>query len=281
MKLAHIVPTNYLSLNNGRPIQMALAHLMGDQVYRDFYINSSGLLLLDNGLYENSQVTEDYLLNLLQEVFTYRSTQARPPVGSLMGPDLEIVAPDTLYDGPSTVARSTDFVNKIRAKLSYDDFAKLRIMFVPQGSNSAEWTQCLKDLISLTSTLMPPGNATIALSKLSCPRSFKAETGSPYVSINRLAAYLILKRYWSGPIHLLGAGVPQEWQFYTADGAVRSCDTSLAFQMGTRGISDPELAFPSLGAPGMDTHLDFNLAFSPLLKTLTDSIASTLDTKYV
>lgn len=251
MRLAHIVPTAYLDMVSDRAINMALAHLWGDEVYRNFYLNTPGLLLLDNGLYENSQIDEPQLYEIIAETLAFR----RHKFGD---ESLEIVAPDTLYDGVSTVERSVAFVKQLRDSLNETHFSNLRVMLVPQGQTAEEWETCLKDLIAGVSAIVHPSHMTLALSKLSCPQSFAATTGNPYVSLNRLEAYRVLRQHWEGQVHLLGAGVPQEWVHYAEDQSIRSCDTSLAAQLAVRNLNSWKDTFPTIDVQGMDTHLNFD-----------------------
>jgi hypothetical protein len=252
---------------------MALAHLMGNDAYYSHYVKTDGLLLLDNGLYENSQVTEGWLLSLLMKVIHHRRS-----VDAFDRMRLEVVAPDALYDGAKTVEQSIQFIRNVREVVSYNDFQELRFMLVPQGRNVEEWSECLRELISKARRLMSEQNITIALSKLSCPKSFTAETGSVYVSINRLAAYSVAKTHWEGSIHLLGAGVPQEWEYYNKIEQIRSCDTSLAAQLAVRNMDDWKQAFKTLGSQGMDTHLNFDEPKTYTYETLLTTNMTALDT---
>lgn len=130
MKMATIVPQNYLELTADAPIHMALAHLIGAEgmeAYTDFYKNIGGYKILDNGAAEGNQVT---IQNLIEKA-------------ELIGAN-EIILPDVMKDSRETFYRAKEDIAWLR-KECLDNRYKLQI--VPQGDSLDDWLKCASNCI--------------------------------------------------------------------------------------------------------------------------------------
>jgi hypothetical protein len=117
-------------------LHLVLSHQFNDPTYEAYYRlrrHAGDYLILDNGAHElgAGQEPKDLLLKAA-------SIQAQ-----------EVVLPDVLFDRRGTVHRSKRMLKWLT---TYDGWATYvnagmpRFMFVPQGTNMAEWATCLKHL---------------------------------------------------------------------------------------------------------------------------------------
>jgi hypothetical protein len=130
MKSVLIPPIPHLGVAAGRPIHLTLAHLYNESTqYLQFYQAEAlkgSYVILDNSAHEFGEGQE---INLL--------IQRARQVGAK-----ELVLPDHLFDGPDTLARSSEALSYL-TKLDHSLEEPLRYMIVPQGQTHKEFLQCL------------------------------------------------------------------------------------------------------------------------------------------
>lgn len=191
MDLALITPTSFLEKYARRgDIYLALAHLIDDEgqnEYASFHrreAEKGRRVILDNGLFEGSQVSTEALLRRAQAI--------RASV---------VCAPDSLYDTLGTIKAFKQFIrDKHEFGLVCD------VMGIPQADNSADWWECFRFMeLSKECSL-------IGLSILSIPQSFTDDswtrpiTDSRMYLIRQLANYESLVGRRATPCHMLGLG---------------------------------------------------------------------------
>lgn len=137
MKAALIPPIPDLRRVPNMGIHLVLSHLFEDPRYFSYYQQcriAGDYLILDNGAHELGvgQMNETLLGHA-------RTIQAQ-----------EVVLPDVLFDRRGTVERTKAMLKWVGKQgwVHYLEAGRPRFMMVPQGSDRAEWSQCLKALLS-------------------------------------------------------------------------------------------------------------------------------------
>lgn len=194
MKLAFITPTAYLNrFSKQGDIYLALAHLIDDDGHNEYSrfhrreAEQGRRVILDNGLFEGSQVSTEQLLQ-----------RARAIKASC------VCAPDVLYDSKGTIK---EFKRFIKAR---DEFGLVaEIMGIPQASNPTDWWECYQFMD------LHPECSIVGLSILSIPESFRTVakyadrwpiTASRMHVIRQLYSFSHLAGRRITPCHLLGLG---------------------------------------------------------------------------
>ncbi len=125
MKIANIVPTEYLHLLSKDDYGMALAHLVKDESpYTKFYAQKASegaYIILDNGVIETGKP-----LTIERLLFCAEMIGAQ-----------EIILPDVFLDCDATLD-STHYALEIARQKRPD----LKLMGVPQGKTIEEWVSC-------------------------------------------------------------------------------------------------------------------------------------------
>lgn len=248
MQLAFITPTAYLEKYSVQgDFYLALAHLVdskGENAYTQFHSRESKRgkrVVLDNGLFEGSQVSTSDLLD--------RAAVIKADV---------VCAPDALYDSKGTIKAFKQF---IRAKQDAGVVAK--VMGIPQADNEHDWWDCFHFMQT------NPDCDMIGLSILSIPKSFGKNLGKNRITLSRIRLIEQLYSYkeFSGhdlkPMHMLGLGegyadimlanrlLPNE---------IVSNDSSSAFVHGMQGITYDRFGHLINGKD--HTKLNFNMAWT-------------------
>ena len=132
MKVATILPTNYLDIIEDRPYHMALAHLVGkDQEYTEFYrqqAEKGNYVILDNGVIETGKP-----MNIMQLVTCAKKIAAD-----------EIILPDVFQDDEATLNNACEAIPIARHELP-----GVKLMAVPQGKTLEEWVDCARMLLEM------------------------------------------------------------------------------------------------------------------------------------
>lgn len=132
-RVAHIVPVSHLKETEGLQYHMCLAHLVGNEEYRNHFANMAKLgrfVLMDNGAAEGAQLQPEKLIEAYAEICPN-----------------EIVLPDTLYESGSTIQKTRNFINKLDNRNLLGEF---RLMAVPQGNTFNEWLACARIFVKDT-----------------------------------------------------------------------------------------------------------------------------------
>jgi hypothetical protein len=233
MKFYNIPPLKHLSMMNFGDSYFALAHhCVTNPPYKQHFIRLStgdegvegryNFLTLDNSAAEHSLVTEEVLLNLVQEIC----------------PD-EVIAPDVLFDKDQTLSNLESFISKMRhMDVEYSSegmLASTNIFGCPQGSTKEEWLDCYKEMLD------NPYVKTIGLSKIAVPKCWNNAEGDKMIgeSRNRCVAELMEKDLIKKPLHLLGMGEHTEFKFYLDNKIpnIRSSDSCYTILAAINGLS--------------------------------------------
>jgi hypothetical protein len=222
MKFYVIPPNSHLDLMDNGDRYFALAHhFILDKDYKETFLRlrkerPDAFITLDNSAAEESLVTEDVLLSIVEEL--------KPN---------EVIAPDVLFDKQQTLANLKTFCEKMKAK----GFLKHTNIFAcPQGNTTQEWLECYFEMAS------NPLVSVIGLSKIAVPKCWLNLTGDLAIGISRNMCVQELKnRGWLGmePIHLLGMGEHNEFDFYLENntGSIRSSDSCYTVLAAINDIS--------------------------------------------
>jgi len=147
-------------------------------------------ITLDNGAAEHSLVTEELLLNITSE----------------LKPD-EVIAPDVLFNKDETLKNFKSFVQKMYNKslLSHTS-----VFACPQGSTKDEWLECYYQMV------VSPFVKCIGLSKIAVPKCWNNAEGDTMIGVsrNQCVEELISRHWLIKPLHLLGMGEHEEFDFY-------------------------------------------------------------------
>jgi hypothetical protein len=195
-------------------------HYIQDERYKRHFLalrNKSPKvwITLDNGAAEHSLVTEDLLLNVTAE----------------LKPD-EVIAPDVLFNKDETLKNFKSFIQKMYNKglLSHTS-----IFACPQGSNKEEWMECYYQMV------VSPFVKCIGLSKIAVPKCWNNAEGDVMIgtSRNQCIRDLIDKHWLIKPLHLLGMGEHDEFEFYLKNRIpnIRSSDSCYTILAAMNGIS--------------------------------------------
>lgn len=215
MKFYCIPPNNHLDLMDQGDRFFCLAHLyIQNERYKRHFLalrnrSPKVWITLDNGAAEHSLVTEEVLLNITSE----------------LKPD-EVIAPDVLFNKEETLKNFKSFVQKMYNKglLSHTS-----IFACPQGSTKEEWKECYYQMV------VSPFVKCVGLSKIAVPKCWNDVEGDKMIgaSRNQCVRELIDKHWLIKPLHLLGMGEHDEFEFYLNNKVQNirssdSCYTTLA-----------------------------------------------------
>jgi len=199
---------------------LVLSHLLQNKQYREFYEErraQGDYLILDNSAHENG-IGEGPGKLLLQAL------------------DLnvqELVVPDKLDDGPTTVKLAREALLSWFGVKGHLRGRDIRLMYVPQGKTILEWRMCLTDLMVLHASAVEfwevPLPLTIGISK-----DYAHWDGGLYHLLN-IAEHFTMRDYVE--VHLLGSG----HDYWTAadlakEFEIRSVDTAKPFVWAFDGL---------------------------------------------
>lgn len=233
MKFCAIPPVKHLNLSHFGDMYFGLAHLcVTNPNYKKFFKNLSegkggvedrySYIIMDNSAAEHSLVSEKVLLDLVQEIC----------------PD-EVIAPDVLFDKKKTLENLYTFIEHMQDRdQDYGPEGLLLgtdIFGCPQGANKQEWLDCYKEMLD------NPYVRVIGLSKIAVPKCWNNATGDKMIaeSRNRCVAELMEKDLIKKPLHLLGMGEHNEFDFYLKNKIpnIRSSDSCYTVLAAINGIN--------------------------------------------
>ena len=222
----YCIPTlNNLELTLTGERVFCLAHFYKQyDHYRQFFLdikkNYPGTFItLDNSAAERSLVTEEVLLEIVEEL--------RPS---------EVIAPDTLFDKYKTIADLDSFVNKM---IDRELHWQTQIFGCPQGETREDWIEAYDYMLAHKRV------STIGMSKIAIPYAWlknpKADQGIKEARHNAVN-YLIAQGKLKKPLHFLGMGDPTEYKYYAdlQNPLLRSSDSCYTVLAATEGISFEE-----------------------------------------
>ena len=134
MKIATILPTPYLGLEEGNDYHLCLAHLVQkDGAYAAFFRSQSEagrFVMMDNGVVETGEALPmPILMDLTARV------KAK-----------EIVLPDEIYNRERTIRACSRAISEfLTFQRAYG--AKVDLAAVPQGADAREWINCVRTMV--------------------------------------------------------------------------------------------------------------------------------------
>jgi hypothetical protein len=219
MKFYTIPPNKHLELMDEGDRYFCLAHhYKTDQNYRKHFLNlkkdnSTAWITLDNGAAEHSTVTEEDLLEITSE----------------LQPN-EVIPPDVLFDKEQTLKNFRSFIEKLQKYKLYNT----SIFACPQGATKSVWLECFYQM------LVNPLVKCIGLSKIAVPKCWNDAEGDKLIakSRNQCIKDLIDKKLLLKPIHLLGMGEHDEFDYYLNNKIpnIRSSDSCYTILAAINGI---------------------------------------------
>lgn len=220
MKFYCIPPNNHLDMMDNGDRYFCLAHhYKNDSNYRNHFLDirknqTNAWITLDNGCAENSTVSEQDLLQAVSEL--------KPN---------EVIPPDVLFDKVQTMSNFRSFVNKMR---THNMLHHTSIFACPQGSTKSTWMECFYEM------LVNPFVKCIGLSKIAVPKCWNdvEEDKMIGVSRNECVKDLQEKRLLLKPLHLLGMGEHNEFDYYLNNKVpfIRSSDSCYTVLAAINGI---------------------------------------------
>ena len=220
MKFYCIPPNNHLDMMDNGDRYFGLAHLYySNEKYKRYFLalrnrSPKVWITMDNSAAEHSLVTEDILLNIVAE----------------LKPD-EVIAPDVLFNKEETLKNFKSFVSKMYNKglLSHTS-----IFACPQGSTKEEWLECYFQMIA------SPFVKCIGLSKIAVPKCWNQAEGDTMIGVsrNQCIEELSNKHWLVKPLHLLGMGEHDEFDYYAKNRTpnIRSSDSCYTVLAAINGI---------------------------------------------
>lgn len=183
---------------------MVLAHLCKDRrQYKQFYKRKHRqFLLLDNGAAQNSQINDEQLISIVKDV--------NPTV---------VIAPDTLFDGESTITKTCKFIQKLHTRN-----IKCKVMAVPHGKTQQEYLQTFEYFNN------NPNIDWIGVSKFVSVKPFTDRITC------MLAIQQKINNKFNKPIHILGCNNPVQISFMKQFDAVKSIDSCIGYLYNNQQI---------------------------------------------
>lgn len=219
MKFFCIPPNKHLDMMDNGDWYFALAHhYIQDSNYRKHFLDirkrSGSFICLDNSAAEHSLVTEDILLDIVKE----------------LKPD-EVIAPDVLFNKEQTLNNFHSFVGKMNG---FGLLTHTSIFACPQGSSKGEWLECYQQMAT------HPSVGCVGLSKIAVPKCWNNATGDTMIGVSRNQCVQELKdrNILTKPLHLLGMGEHDEFDFYLQNNIpnIRSSDSCYTILAAINGI---------------------------------------------
>ena len=220
MKFYAIPPNKHLDLMDNGDRYFGLAHhYVQDENYKRTFLkirnrSPKAFITIDCSSAEHSLVTEEVLLKIVSE----------------LKPD-EVIAPDVLFDKEQTLKNFSSFIGKMLEK---GLMSHTSIFACPQGSTKEEWLECYKTMV------MNPFVKCIGLSKIAVPKCWNNAEWDTQIAIsrNQCIQELMEKNLLLKPVHLLGMGEHDEFDFYLKNKVpnIRSSDSCYTILAAINGI---------------------------------------------
>jgi hypothetical protein len=163
--------------------------------YRQYFLdirknNPDAFITTDNSAAEGSLVTEEILLDIVEEL--------KPN---------EVVSPDVLFDKKQTLVNFYSFLLKMEQRKL---FKHTSIFACPQGQTKDEWLDCYYVMLTC------PDVTCLGLSKIAVPKCWNQVTGDKLIGVSRNECVAELRKlnFLRKPLHLLGMGEHNEFDFY-------------------------------------------------------------------
>ena len=221
MKLASIVPQNFLHLTAESDFHMALAHLIdreGYEQYTEFFKNrkENAFCILDNGVIEGEPMKIEDIIEKAE----------------LIHAD-EIVLPDAYKNASATLAMVKNAIEVLITKYGEHNWP-FKLMAVPQGDCKEVWLSCAKILLDEYGQYID----TIGIPKHLIDTF--GERDARLYAISDLAEEVDLEGFeihllgcWKTPLEVLTISKASEQGIIPT---VRSCDSAIPYVYARNGL---------------------------------------------
>lgn len=185
--------------------------------YKEFFLKSKQIgrhILLDNGLFEGDNFTDDKLIQMINEI--------QPN---------QFVVPDVWNNSYATLNNAIHWKG-IESKIPVNT----ELMIVPQGKTYSEISELIWSAIKLGYKSFGFNHSSIAyLDIFPCQDPMVSKMMGRVVTINRLMEEDVFDKFKNCKIHLLGMNLYYEAMFHNKKW-ITSMDTSNPVIMGLKGI---------------------------------------------
>lgn len=260
MQMINIVPQPYLSLVKTQNYHMALAHLIGAEgmeTYTKFHAQTTGYVILDNGVIEDSQVTIKDLVAKANIIHAQ-----------------EIILPDIYKDARATInsiADSLEWIDSHKDQTYENGKPKFKIQVVPQGDSFESWVKCANTIINNFGSYIDVIGIPKHLIDTCMNRDARLLAIDELAEINGMFEYfdIHLLGCWEAPLEVLFIakacmqGIIPE---------VRSCDSAIAYVFAREGLKFSDAPRPNSKA------IDFERGHVENEMLLQYNIATWIDT---
>ena len=221
MKLASIVPQNFLHLTEQSDFHMALAHLIGKEGYEEytsFFKNrkEGSFCILDNGVIEGNPMDIE---TIIERAMTIKAD--------------EIVLPDA-YKDVTKIIRLVDNAIKVLIQRFGENNWPFKLMVVPQGDSEERWLSCATILLSTYGAY---------INTIGIPKHLIDTVGvrdARLYAISNLAERIDLEGFdihllgcWKTPLEVLMISKASEQCIIPT---VRSCDSAIPYVYARNGL---------------------------------------------
>lgn len=221
MKMASIVPQNFLELTAEADFHMALAHLIGlpeFETYTRFFKERKpgSFCIMDNGVIEGNPMPIDIIIDR-----------------ALMIDADEIVLPDAYKDVKETIYMIGEAIKRLQLRFGNHNWP-FKLMAVPQGHDYNSWMVCAGEIINKYSEYID----TIGIPK-HLIETMENRDARLY-AISDLADELDLEGFdihllgcWKTPLEVLTIAKASEQGIIPK---VRSCDSAIPYVYARNGL---------------------------------------------
>ena len=240
MKLASIVPQNFLELTEQSDFHMALAHLIGAEgyeTYTNFFKNrrEGSFCILDNGVIEGNPMPIDIIIDK-----------------ALLIKADEIVLPDAYKNAAQTIEMVDNAIKALIERFGEHGWP-FKLMAVPQGESEEIWLECAKVLIDKYGAYIDTIGIPKHLIDTTSSRDARLYAISNLSDIVDLEGFEIhLLGCWKTPLEVLTISKASEQGIIPT---VRSCDSAIPYVYARNG-----LRFSDDDRPDMDP-IDFKKGY--------------------
>lgn len=222
MKMASIVPQNFLELTAEADFHMALAHLVGEpgyEVYTEFfkYRKRGSFCILDNGVIEGSPMPIDTIIEKAEMI---RAN--------------EIVLPDAYKDKDKTLEMVDTSMRKLLSTFGENQWP-FALMVVPQGDSKEEWLACAELLINkwgkYIDTIGIPKHLIDTCNERDARLFIISDLADMNLDISKFNIHLL--GCWKTPLEVLTIAKASEQGIIPT---VRSCDSAVPYVYARSGL---------------------------------------------
>ena len=222
MKMASIVPQNFLEMTAESDFHMALAHLVGEEGYEEytqFFQNrkAGSFCILDNGVIEGSPMPIQIITEKARIIHAN-----------------EIVLPDAYKDRQQTIEMVDVAMRYLLS--TYGEYKwPFSLMVVPQGDSMEDWLACVESLIlkwgKYIDTIGIPKHLINTCDERDARLFAISHLADMNLDISKFKIHLL--GCWKTPLEVLTIAKASEQGIIPE---VRSCDSAIPYVYARNGL---------------------------------------------